>query len=243
MAILDELQVLTGKVFREQWTKREGMVVPEPTDLQLGNDAVVLDATVLYADMASSTQLVDNQKQHLAAEVYKTYLACAARIIKGEGGAITAYDGDRVMAVFIGDSKNTCAGRTALKINWVVSKIINPGLSKQYGDDAYQMKHVVGIDTSTLFVCRVGVRNDNDLVWVGRAANYAAKLCTLQDNYAAYITGSVFDQLHRSAKYGGNPEQLIWEQCSWTSMNNLRIHRSNWIWSLQPGLGCWGKER
>ena len=33
----------------------------------------------------------------------------------------------------------------------------------------------LGIDTSKLFVARTGIRKSNDLVWVGRAANYAAK--------------------------------------------------------------------
>jgi len=28
---------------------------------------------------------------------------------------------------------------------------------------------------------RVGVREDNDIVWIGRAANYAAKLCALSE--------------------------------------------------------------
>lgn len=232
MALLQDLQELVGKIFREQWSARDGQVVPEPEDLQLGNDGVNLDATVLYADMCDSTQLVDEQQPTVAAEVYKAYLACAAAIIKDEGGAITAYDGDRIMGVFIGNSKCTTAARTALKIHWAVSKIVNPGLKKQYGEGAYQMKHVVGIDTSPLFVCRIGVRNDNDLVWVGRASNYAAKLSTLNTGYPTYITGEVFDKLHRSLKYNGNPERFMWEERTWTPMNDMRILRSNWLWKL-----------
>src|SRR5438093_11764048 len=99
---------------------RQGEVVPEPEGLRLGNEGVTLEATVLYADMSGSTRLVDSQKPHFAAEVYKAYLACAARIIKNETGVVTAYDGDRVMAVFIGDSKNTNAVKAAFKINGAV---------------------------------------------------------------------------------------------------------------------------
>ena len=80
----------------------------ESRHLRFGNDGVNLAATVLYADLSGSTRLVDTKKATFAAEVYKTYLACAARIVKNEGGAVTAYDGDRVMAVFINkDNKNT----------------------------------------------------------------------------------------------------------------------------------------
>jgi class 3 adenylate cyclase len=232
VALRDDLHDEASEIFRERWTERDGEVVPEPSNLELSNDAVNLEATVLYADMAGSTKLVDEQSPTLAAEVYKAYMACAARIIKDEDGSITAYDGDRVMGVFIGNRKNTTASRTAMKIHWAVTNIINPALTKQYGNSAYQMGHVIGIDTSPVLACRIGVRNDNDLVWVGRAANYAAKLSNLNEGYPIYITGSVFDKLHESAKAGGNPQKSMWEERSWTSMNKMRIYRSNWMWRI-----------
>ena len=151
MGLKEDLEKAVDEIVRvHHWPTRKGQVVPEPDDLALKNDAVEIEATVLYADMADSTQLVDKQKTHLAAEVYKSYMACAARIIKNAGGTITAYDGDRVMGIFIGDQKNTTAAKTALQINWAVSNIVNPALKKQYGVAAYQMKHVIGIDTSPI---------------------------------------------------------------------------------------------
>src|SRR2546428_6077871 len=107
MAFKADLESEVKAIFESKWTKRDGKVVPDPKDLSLGNDAVKLQATVLYADMADSTNLVDHHKHHFSAEIYKTYLRCAARIIKNRQGNITAYDGDRVMAVFLGDSKET----------------------------------------------------------------------------------------------------------------------------------------
>jgi class 3 adenylate cyclase len=232
VALKEDLQEAVRKIVTEQrWTQRDGEVVPEAEDLGLGNDAVNLEATVLYADMAGSTQLVDSQKAHLAAEVYKAYMACSARIIKKNGGAISAYDGDRVMGIFIGNTKNTTAAKTGLQINWAVRNIVNPRLKTQYGTNAYQMKHVIGVDTSTVFACRIGVRNDNDIVWVGRAPNYAAKLAAINE-YPVYITGTVFDSLNDGSKFGGNPRRLMWEERTWTSMNKMRIFRSNWTWEV-----------
>ena len=72
-----------------------------PLISKLGNDAVGIDTTVLYADISGSTHLVDNHTAGFAAEIYQSYLACAARIITYECGVITAYDGDRVMGVFV----------------------------------------------------------------------------------------------------------------------------------------------
>lgn len=227
----EELQTAVAKILREQWTTRDGRVVPVPENLGLGNDTINLDATVLYADMADSTELVDDHKPTFAAEIYKAYLTCAAKIVKSEGGTITAYDGDRIMAAFLGDTKNTTAARAALKINGAVIDIINPALAAQYPKTAYRVRHHVGVDTSSLFVARIGVRNDNDLVWVGRAANYAAKLCAIPEHNTVFITEEVFSKLHNDAKFGGNPKQLMWKERQWSQMNNKRVYSSAWKWT------------
>lgn len=228
MALKEDLQTAVTDIFKYSWTERDGHGVPMPEDLRLGNDAMKLEGTVLYADMAGSTELVDAQVPSFAAEIYKAYLACAARIIKSEGGTITAYDGDRIMALFLGDYRNTTAARTALKINYTVAELINPALSKQYPNKTYKVAHRVGIDTSALYVARIGVRNDNDLVWVGRAANYAAKLCAIHEDNATFITDAVFQKLHASLKFGGDNNQPMWRERTWTQMNNQRIHSSTW---------------
>jgi class 3 adenylate cyclase len=232
VTLKDELDAAVVKIFRDAWTVRDGRVVPAPEDLGLGNDAVNLDGTVLYADMSGSTSLVDGYKPQFAAEIYKTYLTCAAKVLKSEGATITAYDGDRVMGVFIGDSKNSSAARAALKINYAVHKIVNARLADQYPKEGYKLAHVVGIDTSVLMAARIGVRNDNDLVFVGRSANYAAKLTAIEEINTVFITDAVFEKLNDEAKYGGDPRKLMWKPRQWSQMNSMRIHSSNWTWPI-----------
>ncbi len=234
MTFKTDLESTVKEIFESEWTEREGKVVPDLKGLSLDNDAVKLNATVLYADIADSTNLVDrySHQQHFAAEIYKAYLRCAARIIKNEQGIITAYDGDRVMAVFLRNSKNTSAVRSALMINYAVLAIINPLLKSQYRGKTYQLKHVVGVDTSELFVARIGVRKDSDLVWVGRAANYAAKLCNLNGEYSTYITGKVYDSMDEDVKYGGKDNSLIWDKVVWPARNTMRIYGSTRMWEI-----------
>lgn len=232
MALRDEISEEVDKIFRTTWDVRDGREVPESEDVALGNQAVRLEeAVVLYADMAGSTSLVDGHKWHFAAEIYKAFLYSAARIIRSEGGVITAYDGDRIMAVYIGDSKNTSAARTALKINYCRVEIINPLLAKQYPSIQYQLKHVVGIDRSGIHAARTGVRGANDLVWVGRAANYAAKLSDLSSDYPSRITKDVYDRLRDELKFSNG--KSMWEAATWTDMNNLQIYRSTWWWRVE----------
>jgi class 3 adenylate cyclase len=229
LSLKEELRKEVADIFGKNWSVRDGNVVPADVNLKLSNDAVNLEATVLYADMADSTTLVQQQKRHFAAEIYKAFLHCAAKIITEQGGTVTAYDGDRVMAVYIGDPKgrSTSAVRTALKIRGAVRDIITPSITSQYGDQTYVPQHVVGIDTSTLFVARTGVRGANDLVWVGRAANYAAKLAGLPHDYPTYITEEVYDQLDESMRLLQGKE--MWEPRSWTAMGDKLIYRSNYF--------------
>jgi class 3 adenylate cyclase len=231
MSLGNDLEKLVKYAFRTRWDVRNGIVVPDTDDLSFKNEAVRLDATVLYADISESTNLVDDNNVTFAAEIYKTFLYCASRIIRSEGGEITAYDGDRVMAVYLGEGKNTKAVRTGLKINYAAKKIITPAQIAQYPKEKYRLKHVVGIDTSQLHVVRAGVRGDNDLVWIGRAANYAAKLCSLSHNYATRITGAVYDSMNDNTKFSSSGDNM-WEKVNWTDMNNMTIYRSTWRWSI-----------
>jgi len=232
MTFKDDLESEVSEIFSSAWTVREGRTVPDLENIKLGdNDAVKLDATVLYADMNDSTDLVDQFTNEFAAQIYKAYLRCAARIIKKEQGTITAYDGDRIMAVYRDETKNDLAVRSAMKINYAVREIINPLLKKKYPEKDYQLKQVIGIDTSELFVARVGVKNDSDLVWVGRSANYAAKLCNL-DDYSTYITGDVFDTMSDSVKYSSKDKELMWTKLIWKARDNKTIYGSSWQWDI-----------
>lgn len=231
MSFLEDLTKEIDKIFRDKWETADGEVVPEAEDIQLGNNATILKGTVLYADLVDSTGLVRNYKAHFAAEIYKSYLIGACRIIKENGGAITAFDGDRVMAVYIGDHKNTNAAKTALQINYIAQKIINPKILELYPKTSYTVQQAVGVDTGDLFVARTGIRGSNDLVWVGKAANYAAKMCSLRiGSYASYITTDVFNAMNDSVKYGGDPKKLMWESYSWQEQS-MQLYRSSWWWT------------
>ena len=132
------------------------------------------------------------------------------------------------MAVFTGGRKNTTAVRAGLKINWATKNIVQPSMKRVYITD-FVVKHVVGIDTCKLFVAKTGIRGANDLVWVGRAANWAAKLCTLGEA-PTWITKDVYDNIHNEAKFSNGKD--MWEARSWTEMNNASIYRSTYWWSL-----------
>ncbi|PTU66967.1 adenylate/guanylate cyclase domain-containing protein [Chromobacterium sp. Panama] len=227
MPLKEDLESEITQILKEQWMVEKTKGVPDPIQLRLSNHAKDLEtATVLYADLDGSTNMVDNYQWSFSAEIYKAYLRCAARIIAAEDGVVTAYDGDRIMAIFTSSSKNTSAVRAAMKINYAVEQIIQPGITKQYPNTNFKLRHVIGVDTSQLRAARIGVRGYNDLVWIGRAANYAAKLTNLSDK-PLWITKAVYDSMHKDVKQSSDGREM-WEKRFWTPMNNMEIYCSAW---------------
>jgi class 3 adenylate cyclase len=76
------------------------------------------------------------------------------------------------------------------------------------------------------------VRNDNDLVWVGRAANYAAKLSSISEQNTVFITADVFSRLRDDVKFSSKDRQLMWKPRRWAQMNDMAIHSSCWKWAV-----------
>jgi class 3 adenylate cyclase len=226
MALTDDLEKFVQDTLKYVWETRDAKESPEKENLALGNEAVKLQGAVLYADMADSTGLVVREADEFAAEVFKSYLYCASRIIGFFHGDVTAFDGDRVMGVFTGDRKNTHATRAALAINAAVFNIIRPAIKKQYPRKTYVLDHNIGIDRSNLFVARTGVRGANDLVWVGRAANYAAKLAAMRAGYTIYITEDVYSMMQQEAKYSSTKTNM-WERLQ-TGIGSQSVYGSNW---------------
>lgn len=234
MAMRDELEAMVDGVLRGTWTERSGYVVPDTTDVRLTNDGVLLDAAVLYADIAGSTALLSATSARFVAELYKCYLNGACKILRNRGGEITSFDGDRVMAVFVGAEKASAAVRSALAISHLASQIISPRVRSMYASiPAYSnltLRHGIGIDAGQVLVARAGIRNNNDLVWVGMPANVAAKLSAIrEDPFSIFITGPVFVSMSAEVTYANGI--TMWEHRPGL-FHGGPVWRSQYLWPL-----------
>src|SRR3954467_7943877 len=106
MSLTDDLSRDVDGILRQEWNIRDGQVVPKTEDVALAGGAVKLAVTMLYADLADSTELAMTYDKRVAAKVFKSFLSCSSKLIRAEGGEIRSFDGDRVMGVFIGNAKN-----------------------------------------------------------------------------------------------------------------------------------------
>lgn len=235
MAILDDLSKDVQTIIDKPWSTRKGQKVPSSADVVLAGGAVELEATFLYADLANSSKMAKELDRRITAKIMKAFLATTARVVRHHDGTIVSFDGDRILGVFIGDSKNTTAAKCALQINYTVKEIIKPKFVNKYDsikNASFNIRHGTGIDTGTVLAVRAGARGDNDLIWIGRAPNLAAKLSNLREspNYT-FITSTVYNSLNDSSKYGGKDKMNMWEQRTWNFLgDNITIYRSSWHW-------------
>lgn len=237
MALLDEVNEAVDQIIAARWETRDGQIVPESEDVRFLGDAVKLEATFLYADLGKSSTLATAVKKHLASEIFQAYLNTASRVIRAKDGAIRSFDGDRVLAVFIGDSKNTRATDCGLKLNYVVQKVLQPKFANAYEaikNGSYSFLHGVGIDAGEVWAIRGGVRNNSDLLFVGTPANIAAKLSAIREgdgvNYC-FITDRVFNGMNDSSKYaqsGDRKGEIMWAQRTWSGLPGQQLYRSSW---------------
>lgn len=236
MALIESLRKDVDNALNARWSIRSGLVVPSTPKVQLGGGGVRMSVTMLYADLADSTELAMHHDRRVAAKVFKCFLACSSRLITSRGGDVRSYDGDRVMGVFVGEAKNAAAVQCALNINFAFQELIVPKLVAKYPtlrSGPYELAHSVGVDTSEVLVVRGGVRRSNDLIWVGRAPNVAAKLSGIrQPPHYTFITPDVYADLPPACRKGGKGENM-WQRRSWTEVKGVdTLYRSNWRWEV-----------
>jgi adenylate cyclase len=230
----DEIIDRFSELMAHTWETRDGRVVPDTTTVG-GNQAVKLNATYLYADMAGSTGLAQRCDPELAARVMRSYLDMAVRVIRYNDGQVRSFDGDRVMAIFVGDEKESRAGKAALGIEWwrrMMSDILGDHV-ESLRKIGWRLKHGVGLDTGEALLVRAGIRGNNDLISIGRAPNVAAKLSALREGYSIYATKETYFPMDAESSYVKDD----FKESMWDCLGNrdfggrtVTVYGSAWGW-------------
>lgn len=211
------IESTVSDIISTPWNITDGIKVPDDADFALKNGGKRVDATYVYADLAGSSKLAQTLTMDATAKIIKTYVNTAARILNFKDGAIRSFDGDRVMAIFMGADKEDRAVRAALAINWAVVEVIQPAIKKGWadGDDFYNIRHAVGVDTGEALIVKGGIRNNSDLISVGAAPNVAAKLSDIRTSQSTFITDRVFEKLSPNHRYFEDGRTEMFSRYSW----------------------------
>ena len=186
------------------FSQRDGQVIPSTSSVALKDGAVKLEATFLYADLAGSSALSQVCPWQTTAKIIKRYLYVCSRLITAWGGEIRSFDGDRVMGIFIGETPSNNAVKCAREIDYTIFKALDPKAKSQFKsvrENGINIRHCVGIDHGESRAVRGGIRDSNDLLWIGKPPSFAAKLSDIRDYpREVYISSRVYSRLNADQK-------------------------------------------
>lgn len=234
MALLDDLKNKIATYFKEKYEIKPTTIVPSTdySKLTFGNTALTANLTFLFIDIRKSSELHDKYGYEYAARIYQSFHDICLRIINSRDGNVRAFDGDRIMGVFSGDQKNNNAVETAMNIRWAINNILNPQFKPEYA-----INIGIGIDTGPTLITKVGKGRDvsnNDLVWVGKACNYASHMSSHATN-SINISPSVYNKLFDSNKVSDGKN--MWNSINLTLKNGKTItcYKTTYHWSVLKG--------
>lgn len=154
----------------------------------------VEDVVAVVADLKSSTKLGLNKYAQSTASIYEAALHPVVDIFYEFGAGWIPVQGDCVIGIFWDDmavERAMCAGIT-VKTSSALHLVER--LEKKW-PDLPNTGFKVGMAMSTVLVKRVGRPKTphQDLVWPGKAINYAVKAAQTGDAHDLVVTGSVWD--------------------------------------------------
>lgn len=228
MSLKTDIKSKVSSYFNEPYEIVETKIVPSTdySKLTFGNKALVSDLAFLFADIRKSSQLHSTYGFKKAARIYQSFHDISVRIIESKDGKVRAFDGDRVMGVFSGDYKCSNAAEAALKIKWAIVNILNPKLTTP-------IKVGMGVDFGKTMITKVGKgrdNNNNDLVWIGKACNYASHLSGYGSN-SSILTTRAYNKINKDSKYSDKGENM-WSPIKLTLKDNsiIDVYESKFGW-------------
>jgi adenylate cyclase len=182
--------------------------IPNPEDIPLGNKAAKLEATALFIDLRQSSDITNAFRRQTAAKMLKSYFDGSVRIINQNSGKVRSFNGDGMLALFVGDTQSNNAVKAAMQVRWFVEHVLWPKFNSYFAANAaargarLNFSIGAGLDRGDIYAVRVGIRGTNDVAWVGRCSNTAAKLSNvLHHPRSIGITRAVYGRLNNDRKY------------------------------------------
>jgi adenylate cyclase len=244
-AVVRELTVATNKVDLNKmvdgylagtYKTTEPRGVPNPVDIPLGNQAAKLDATALFIDLRQSSDITNAFRRQTAAKMLKSYFDGSVRIINQNTGQVRSFNGDGMLALFVGDKQSNNAVRAAMQVRWFVEHVLWPKFNGYFDANKaargarLNFSIGAGLDKGDIYAVRVGIRGTNDVAWVGRCTNTAAKLSNvLHHPRSIGITRAVYHRLNNDRKYSDG--RHMWSDESFDHFGGVsRAYRTTAFW-------------
>ena len=141
-SVVDGYLTGTDKVVRKR-------TVPLPQDIPLGREAAELQATALFMDLRQSSDITNHFRRQTAAKMFKSYFHGAVAIVRANNGVVRSFNGDGMLALFIGDFRSSNASKAAMETLWFVRNVLRPKSARYFDNN----RNAVGADLDFSVAC------------------------------------------------------------------------------------------
>jgi class 3 adenylate cyclase len=217
MGLSDDLNRMVSDYLVGDYETYEPQGVPNPEDIALGNKAAKLSATTLFIDVRQSSDITNAFRRQTAAKMMKSYFDGAVRIINNNEGKVRSFNGDGMLAIFVGGTRSNNAVKAAMQVKWFVLRVLQSKFNRYFENNqaaagqALAFSIGCGLDDGEIFAVRVGIRGTNDVAWVGRCTNTSAKLANdASSPQEIAITRAIYQRLNDDRKYASKSGKHMW---------------------------------
>ena len=206
MGLKDDITKQIDTYLQDEYHITDTRKIPTAQDLAYGNSGRNIQTPILYADLRDSSGVTERHRRHTTAKIFKSFLYAMARIARNRGGEIRSYDGDRIMVIFPPDrSDENSPCNIAVQTGMEMADVFDGVIKRKLRGYDKELDCGIGIAFSPMLAVRAGLSrnpNNNDVVYIGRAANMAAKLSDKgKYPYNLWIDKEIYGRLVDEWKY------------------------------------------
>lgn len=199
--------------------------IPTKSDFDLSNTVKVLESvTTFYVDMRKSSKILTDSTDFWSLKIHKTFLKAVTSSVVSHGGEIRSFNGDGILAFFLGESAATDAVAAGMQLKALVQEI-NQILSSQ---NIKEIDFGVGVSQGRVIITKCGVEDENnssqDLIWVGLPVYEALELSELSHfPINIHVSNKVKDALDHDEAYKDQSKDDFWHQIETVLKNGKSI--------------------
>lgn len=222
----------------ESYTRSTTNSVPKKNDLTFGNTVKKLEhAKIFYIDMRKSRQILTDASDFWSVKIHKAFLRAVIHCIEKRDGHLRSFNGDGILAFFIGDNAASKAVRAAMDIKGFVNEINNILIE----NDKNKIDFGIGIAQGQVMIAKSGKGGDDqtkqDLIWIGVALYVAVELSELgKSPKNIWVSNNVFNAVIKEE----DPLNTLKHENEWIwfyenkTLNNgdQKVHHTTWYFNV-----------
>lgn len=224
----------------QSYVQEEACVVPKRTDLTFGNNVKkMLFVVVMYVDMRKSRKILSDATTFWSVKIHRAFLLALTHSVERRDGHLRSFNGDGILAFFIGDKASSRAVRAAMDMKGIVLKL-NEHLEKK---NLNPIDFGVGIAQGPVLVAKSGKAGDDltkqDLIWVGLPVYVAVELSDYaKAPYSIWISGKVRSSIgtedYLDVVYDDKDGDSMWveETRKFKSLGEQKVRATSWYFKV-----------